>query len=111
MPRRISLCLAIVLAATPALSSSPDAWQEFAEDVKQKCLEATKDTIVEAGVAVDPFGSESFGLAIVSGFAKGVDEKIPVSRICVYDKQTQAVEAGSELDQDKLKVEIPAAAQ
>ena len=44
---------------------------------------------------VDPFGSESYGLARVTGKAKGADTEI--AAICVYDKKTKAVEISGEL--------------
>ena len=44
---------------------------------------------------MDPIGSESFGLALVAGKAKGADADI--AAICVYDKVTKAVEIGGEL--------------
>ena len=44
---------------------------------------------------VDPFGSESYGLAMVSGEV-GEGKVAPV--ICVFDKQTKAVQIGRELD-------------
>jgi len=77
-----------------ALASSDDAWEEFRADVSAKCLEAAADYIENPVATVDPFGSEKFGLALVSGKPVGADGKIV--HICVYDKQTQAVELGVE---------------
>ncbi|WP_105381822.1 hypothetical protein [Neorhizobium alkalisoli] len=98
---------ALVTAAglAAAHASSDDAWKEFARDVEQKCLAAAKGMIEAPKVVVDPFGSEKFGLAIVTGKAKGA--KVQISHICVMDKQTKAVELGSELGPDVLKVTLP----
>lgn len=104
---RKTVCAVILanLLALPAAASSDDAWQEFVADVQAKCLAATESMIEQAKVAVDPFGSENYGLAIVSGKAKGADATI--SHICVYDKKAKTVEVGSELTSETIKVEIP----
>ena len=59
----------------------------------------------DARAAVDPFGSESFGLAVLSGKARGGDAT--VSYICVMDKQSGTVELGSELPSDVLSGAAP----
>ncbi len=54
------------------------------------------------GAVVDPFGSEHYGLALVTGRPKGANGF--VTHICVYDKQSKAVEIGSELDTPTLNL-------
>ena len=93
------------LLALPAVASSDAAWQEFAADVQAKCLDASKDMIEDAKAVVDPTGSENYGLAILTGNAKGT--KTTISHICVYDKKTKKVELGSEFSADTVKVELP----
>ncbi|MCM2394965.1 hypothetical protein NBH19_02585 [Rhizobium sp. S95] len=105
MRRSLTASLAFFALAVPALASSDGAWEEFAADVKKKCLEAAEPKIEKAAIAVDPFGSERFGLAVLSGKAKGGDAK--VTYVCVYDKQAQTVELGSELTADTITVTIP----
>jgi hypothetical protein len=51
---------------------------------------------VEATATVDPFGPEHYGLALVSGPARGAEDTA-IRAICVYDKATKAVEIGGEL--------------
>jgi hypothetical protein len=100
-------CAAILLAglfAHPAMASSDDAWKQFVSEVQAKCLGATADMIENGKVVVDPFGSQSYGLAIVSGKAKGAEAQI--SHICVYDKVTKNVEVGSELTTDAVDISI-----
>ncbi|QCI98426.1 hypothetical protein [Agrobacterium larrymoorei] len=100
--------LAFTLAtfsALPAMASSDSAWEEFVADVQAKCLSAAAPLIDDAKAVVDPTGSENYGLAILTGKAKGADTTI--SHICVYDKKTKAVELGSELSADSVKVELP----
>ncbi|KQS96409.1 MULTISPECIES: hypothetical protein [unclassified Rhizobium] len=91
------------LLPVAALASSDDAWEAMRADVSAKCLEAAAGSIEAPQAVVDPFGSESFGLALVSGKPKGAEGK--VSQICVYNKQTKAVELGGELTEDMLKGE------
>jgi hypothetical protein len=103
--RPLILAAALSSLALPAAASSDDAWKEFVADVQTACLAGAKDMIEDAKAVVDPVGSENYGLAILTGRAKGADAT--VSHICVYDKKTKAVELGSELAGDTLKVEIP----
>ena len=93
MLKRAIIFAACLLFAGPVLASSGDAWDEFAVEVEEACRAATSEIVTNASVVVDPFGSESFGLAVVTGETTGTK----VSIICVYDKQTMAVEIGSEL--------------
>lgn len=95
----------LLCSAVPVLASSDDAWQEFAKEVGDKCLEAAAPMLEGARVAVDPFGSERFGLAVLSGKAKGAD--VTVSYVCVMNKQSRTVELGSELPAETLGVTIP----
>lgn len=83
-------------------AASDDAWKAFARTVEQKCLAAAADMVEAPRVVVDPFGSESYGLAIVTGRAKGATTEI--SHICVMDKRNEAVELGGELSPEKVRV-------
>ncbi|AQS62377.2 hypothetical protein AGRHK599_LOCUS537 [Rhizobium rhizogenes] len=105
MIRSVLLVSAFSSLALPAAASSDEAWKEFVADVQTACLAGARDMIEDAKAVVDPVGSENYGLAILTGKAKGADAT--VSHICVYDKKTKAVELGSELAGDTLKVEIP----
>ncbi len=78
-----------------AAASSDDAWDAFRKDVSEKCLDAAKPLFETAAATVDPFGSESYGLAVIKGKAVGTDAEI--SAICVYDKKAKTVEIGGEL--------------
>ncbi|OJF93887.1 hypothetical protein [Pararhizobium antarcticum] len=88
------------LVPVPVFASSDKAWDALRADVQAQCLAAVTETVESPKAVVDPFGSERFGLALVSGKAKGADRT--VSYICVYDKQTKAAEIGSELTPDML---------
>lgn len=82
-----------------ASAASEEAWAEFRADVEAKCLEAAQPLFADAAARVDPFGSESYGLALIEGPARGAEET-RIAAICVYDKQAQTVEIGGELPPD-----------
>ncbi len=91
---------AATLMPAVAFASSDDAWDAMRTDVSAKCIKAAAGSIEKPKAVVDPFGSESFGLALVSGKPKGGKGKI--TQICVYNKQTKAVELGGELTEKML---------
>lgn len=102
MPRLRSFLLPILLPAlallawsAPAVAATEAEWQAFREDVRAKCAAAAEPFFETAEILVDPFGSESYGLALVRGKARGAD--VTIMSICVYDKQTQTAEMGGEL--------------
>lgn len=99
MPRFAAIALAAHLiaagATTAATAATDDAWEAFRADVAAQCLAAAGELFETAKATVDPFGSESFGLALVRGKAKGADAEI--AAICVYDKEARTVEIGGEL--------------
>lgn len=94
--------IAILLASQSAMASSDDAWAGFQKDVSKACVTAAKGLIEKARTVVDPYGSEHFGLAVVSG--KAVGAKAAISTICVYDKKTKKAEIGGEIAADRLMV-------
>lgn len=86
---------AALLVAGPAFGSSDDAWSAFAAEVRDACLAAVGDRLAGASALVDPFGSESYGMAVVTG--RTADDQA-ASMICVMDKETRAVQIGGELN-------------
>ncbi len=88
--------------ASPAFGSSGDAWQDFAAEVQGKCEMAARAQIELPHAVVDPFGSESFGMALVTGKPKGANGY--VSYFCIYDKKTKAVELGTELETERMGI-------
>ncbi|MDP2120978.1 MAG: hypothetical protein Q8S27_10135 [Hoeflea sp.] len=105
MRQSLMIVASLMAAMAPAAASSGDAWADFAETVRTQCLEAAAPVLEAAEIVVDPFGSESFGLAVLSGKARGAEAT--VSYICVMDKQSGAVELGSELPAEILSVDVP----
>ena len=101
----IATALVLVPLSSTVLASSDDAWEEFAKDVAAKCTALAEGRIEQPKVVVDPFGTESYGMAILTGKAVGADAT--VSSICVYDKKTQAAEIGGELPADQVTITMP----
>jgi hypothetical protein len=98
MARRQAGTLALALVATaaqPAAASSPDAWEEFQQKVAKACTDlALAGDFEKASAQVDPFGTETYGTALVSGtLKKGLGEE---RVICVMDKKTGKAELGGE---------------
>lgn len=84
---RFSLIAAVTAAALagPAVASSPDAWDDFRVEVRTACLAAARaQSMKNADVVTHPFGSPSYGVAVL----REGDDK----RICVFNKATKAVE-------------------
>jgi hypothetical protein len=96
------LLIAVLGAASNAHASSGDAWQEFATEVQGKCEMAARTRLEIPHAVVDPFGSESFGMALVTGKPKGANGF--VSYFCIYDKKTRNVELGSELETERMGI-------
>lgn len=86
MRRLFAAALALAaLAPGVGQASSPDAWAAFRADVRARCLAAGQAQGMTAPkVIVHPEGSPAYGIAVL---IEGTDK-----RICVYVKQTKAVE-------------------
>lgn len=86
--------LITAIAATAALfaispgaqAASEESWEEFRETVASACTVIANDVMDVETIRVDPFGSKSYGIAIVSG---GGEE-----RVCVYHKAADVAEIG-----------------
>lgn len=93
--RSVAAFIVALIAVSPALAASDAVWDAFRKDVADACLAKAAPLFEKVTAEVDPFGSESYGLALLTGLAKGSADQ--VSSICVYDKRTKAVEVGGEL--------------
>ena len=80
----------LALSMQPSFASSDDAWKEFKQDVKKACIKTASANMKVKATKVDPFGSETYGYAIINGFEKG--NKTEQQVICVYDKKSKKVE-------------------
>ena len=104
-PPLAATALALITLSSSAFASSGDAWDAFAKDVAAKCTALAAGRIEQPKVVVDPFGTDSYGVAILTGKAVGADAM--VSSICVYDKKSQAAEIGGELPADQVTITVP----
>ena len=73
--------------ATAAQASSDEAWVAFRAEVAAVCL-ALPDAPKGAAVEVSPFGSESYGAAIVTSITDGVLAR----QVCIFDKVSHKAE-------------------
>ncbi len=94
MNARFILLAALLLAPAPALASSEDAWKEFRAKVLKSCEKAVAGKLEKAQIAVDPFGSDSYGVAIAQGVS--TDAKAPRRIVCIFDKRSGKVEVSGE---------------
>jgi hypothetical protein len=86
--------LLFVFVAQPAAAASPDAWEEFQKKVGEACTRlALAGDFVAASAEVDPFGTETYGLALVSGKLKSGREE---RALCAFDKKSGKAELGGE---------------
>lgn len=92
----------VLIAGSAAHASSDGAWAKFQTDVSKACVKAAKGLIENGTTVVDPYGSEHYGMAVVTG--KAVGAKVKISTICVYDKQKKTAEIGGEIGTEKLAV-------
>jgi len=88
--------LACLFGAQHVEASSGDAWEEFQQDVENACLDAAKDFLLVGSIKVDPYGSESFGFAVMVGIEPGTSNERMVA--CAYDKQSRAAEISGYFD-------------
>ena len=95
MRRLVALALALACLGGPAMASSSDAWEALRASVRAKCLAAAGPHLKRIRISVDPFGSESYGLALVTGFESGAGA--PSRRICVVGKRSGKAELGADL--------------
>ncbi len=107
--RAACIALALVSGLSVAHASSPDAWAEFVDNVRAKCVAAAGNRLAISHVQVDPYGSESYGIAILTGLPQGSDQ---VSQfVCLYNKRTEEVELGTEMPKEPSQQNAAAAPQ
>ncbi len=80
--------IALLLATSPAFASSDDAWAEFHQEVEDTCRALVQGTVERIDVNVVPYGSESYGAAIVTVTASWGSER----SICIFDKASRKAE-------------------
>ncbi len=112
---KATLLTLATLSATLSLgqvahASSDNAWAEFSAAVEKACIKSASGQIEKGRAVVDPYGSQKYGLAIITGRPSGVPKNkklADISVICVYDKKTKAAEVGSEIEIGKVGATAP----
>jgi hypothetical protein len=90
----VSGAVAVIgMVAGPALASSDEAWVRFRTDVGSACL-ALVTGPGAVTVEVNPFGSESYGVAVVTVRSAGGRDRM----VCVYDKARKVAELSAAFD-------------
>lgn len=80
--------LMLLISASPVLASSDDAWAQFQTDVETACT-ALAPEAGETAIEVNPFGSETYGAAImVTSYEGGGVDRF----VCIYDKHSKKAE-------------------
>lgn len=77
-------------------ASSSDAWEEFQQNVEKACLNAAKSVLEVKSIQVDPYGSESYGFAVLVGIETGTSTERLVA--CAYDKASEVAEISGLFD-------------
>jgi len=86
--RRLLTPALITLLALPAAASSDDAWEAFRTEVDSACRALLTDP-GEPLVEVEPFGSASYGVALITlALPEGGSERYA----CIFDKHSRAAE-------------------
>lgn len=87
--RAPTLLLLLALPSTPVLADSEAGWDAFRAEVASACTalaEAPADATVQ--VEVNPFGSQSYGVALVEVTTPAGTDRMA----CIFDKATRAAE-------------------
>ena len=85
---RVALFLVLGFMATPALADGSASWEAFRVNVEAACLALVDGQPGQAVAEVNPFGSMSYGVAIVTLSAEGGTDRM----VCIFNKTTGAVE-------------------
>jgi hypothetical protein len=85
---RLAFYTALFFALTgPAFATGDAEWDAFQAEVAAACL-ALPDVPENAAIEVSPFGSESYGAALVTSISFGVVEQ----QVCIFDKADRHAE-------------------
>lgn len=95
MLKKISLAILLSSFSFSSSASSPDAWEAFRVKVKANCEAKIKKHLDINTLDIDPYGSESYGVAIATGTIKG--ERGIFSQVCIFNKVTEKIELSSVL--------------
>ncbi|AUH35499.1 hypothetical protein [Paracoccus tegillarcae] len=84
----LAFTLALPVSATTAHASTDEAWEAFRTEVHDACVELAPDE-GETVIEVNPFGSESYGAALmITTLPDGAADRY----VCIFDKKAKTVE-------------------
>lgn len=96
--------LMLLLSASPVLASTDEAWAEFQANVEKACT-ALAPAGDETAIEVNPFGSESYGAALLITTTEG---DMADRYVCIYDKKSGKAELSAPFTPPQ-DVQMPAA--
>lgn len=88
--------LTFMTSAQYIQASSADAWEEFQQNVEKACVNASKGALEVKSIQVDPYGSESYGFAIIVGVETGTSTERLFA--CAYNKTSETAEISAAFD-------------
>lgn len=97
----LTIAISLSFTVEPVKASSENAWKEFRQAVEAKCRAGVPERFKIERLRIDPFGSESYGIAVVDGTDTTGNEKQTL--VCIYDKRRQTIEMSGPLDQPPAK--------
>lgn len=85
-------------------ASSSDAWEEFEQSVRIQCSISFDRSFSRYHIYIDPYGTESYGIAIARGTLKSsTGLRAPdSSMVCIYNKQSKQAEVGQSFNSNRL---------
>ncbi len=85
-------------------ASSSDAWEEFEQAVRTQCSIQFDRSFSRYHIYIDPYGTESYGIAIAKGKLKSsTGLRAPdSSMVCIYNKQSKQAEVGQSFNSSRL---------
>lgn len=88
--RLLAGCLLLACSIGDLQASSPEAWDDFANDVRLKMDKAVAGKFANYGLVVEPNGTQSYGVAIATGTS--LKDKKALTIIGIYGKKTKKLE-------------------
>jgi|GEM_PF-2278095 len=96
MTSRLILLAGFVLGHSQICeASTPEAWEEFEGRVRAASETLVEGIVLNTDIYVDPFGSESYGIAIIHGFDGSTSSE--VLYVTVFNKETGSIEISGEI--------------
>ena len=83
-------CAFVFGTLSVSYAASPDAWADFRQTITHQMDSVLMDQIIDYQLDIDPYGTESHGVAIATGTAvENGDQALVVG---IYDKQSETLQ-------------------